>query len=151
MVLSLIQQKLLSLPILYVSGYINGNRSEYYRLLRRVSSDADWYAWIGFVLKGFHLQAKATKDLLFKVMEMLENSREHLRSKHKKLYSAELVEALYSSPIITPVSLGKRLDVNYRTASRYLAELVRGKVVGEQFVGKYHLFINKPLLALLKK
>jgi Fic family protein len=61
-----------------------------------------------------------------------------------------LVEALFASPIITPVNLGKRLDVNYRTASRYLAELVSGKFLQESKVGKYHLFINKPLLDLLK-
>jgi Fic family protein len=151
MVLSLIQQKLLSLPILYISGYINANRSEYYRLLRGVSSSADWYAWIHFMLKGFHLQAKSTKEVLFKLMEMLEKKREHIRAKHKKIYSADLVEALFSSPIITPVSLGRKLDINYRTASRYLAELAEGKVVHEQFVGKYHLFINRPLLDLLKK
>ena len=45
----------------------------------------------------------------------------------------------------------KKLDVNYRTASRYLAELAKGKVLREHYVGKYHLFINKPLLDLLKK
>jgi hypothetical protein len=49
------------------------------------------------------------------------------------------------------VALGKKLDINYRTASRYLAELAKGKVLREQFMGKYHLFINKPLLDLLKK
>jgi Fic family protein len=151
MVLSLIQQKLLSLPILYISGYINANRSEYYRCLRGVSSDAAWYDWILFMLKGFNQQAKATKNILFKVMDMLDKSREHVRTKNKKIYTAELVEALFSNPIITPVTLGKKLDVNYRTASRYLAELAKGKVLRERYVGKYHLYINKPLLDLLKK
>ena len=45
----------------------------------------------------------------------------------------------------------QKLDVNYRTASRYLAELAKGKVLREQHAGKYHFFINKPLLDLLKK
>ena len=66
-------------------------------------------------------------------------------------WTAQLVEARFSNPIITPVSLGKKLDVNYRTASGYLAELAKGRVLREQYVGKYHLFINKPLLDLLKK
>jgi type I restriction enzyme S subunit len=63
----------------------------------------------------------------------------------------DLVEALFAYPIITPVSLGKRIDVNYRTASRYLVELAKAKVLAESYVGKYHLFINKPLLGLLKE
>jgi Fic family protein len=151
MVLCMIQQKLLSLPILYISGYINANRAEYYRLLRGVSSDAEWYEWIHFMLKGLHEQAKGTKEVLFKVMNLLEKKREAVRTRHKKIYSADLVEAIFSSPIITPVNLGKRLDINYRTASRYLAELAKGKMLHERYVGKYHLFINKPLLDLLKK
>jgi Fic family protein len=95
--------------------------------------------------EGFDLQAKVTKEALFAVIEMLEKKREHIRIRHKQIYSEDLVEALFSSPIIAPVNLGKELDVNYRTASRYLAELAKGKVVQERFVGKYHLFINKLL------
>jgi Fic family protein len=150
MVLYLVQQKLLSLPILYVSGYINDNRSGYYRLLREVSASGNWNEFIIFMLKGFHSQAKATKETLFKVMDLLHATKERVRSKHKQIYTADLVETLFTYPIITPVTLGKRLDMNYRTASKYLSELVKGKVLQDSYVGKYHLFINKPLLSILK-
>ena len=149
-VLYLIQQKLLSLPILYLSGYINKNRSEYYALLRKVSSEERWHEWILYMLKGFHQQAKETKSTLFKIMELLEKTREHLKDNHRKIYSAELVEAMFALPIITPVNLGKKLDVNYRTASRYLVELAKGKVLHESYVGKYHLYANRPLLKLFR-
>lgn len=151
MVLSLIQQELLTFPILYVSGYINRHRSDYYKLLREVSTKENWGEFIGFMLKGFHLQARETKDVLLKVVNLLEKTKNQIRKDHKKIYSADFVEALFEFPIITPVSLGKRLEVNYRTASRYLAQLAKGKVLAESYVGKYHLFINKPLLTLLRE
>jgi Fic family protein len=150
MVLQLIERKLLSLPILYMSGYINRNRSEYYSLLQTVRTKEGWHDFIFYMLKGFHLQARETKTTLFKIIELLEKTREHLKQKHRKIYSAELVEALFALPIITPVNLGKKLDVNYRTASRYLVELAAGKVLTESYVGKYHLYVNAPLLKLLK-
>ena len=150
-VLFLIQQKLLSQPILYISGYINNSRSEYYHLLRAVTAKGDWNEFILFMLKGFHSQAKETKDVLFKMMDLLNEMKERIRTKHKRIYSADLVEALFAFPIITPVTLGKKIDVGYRTASKYLSELVKGKVLQESYVGRYHLFINKPLLNLLKK
>jgi len=103
------------------------------------------------MLKGVHDQAKETKELLLRLTDMLQQTRERVRERHKKIYSADLVESFFAYPIITPVSLGKRLGVNYRTASRYLAELAKGKVLEESYAGKYHLFINKPLLALLKR
>ena len=151
MVLYLMEQKLLSLPILYISGYVNKNRAEYYRVLRAVSSDEKWNEFIIYMLKGFYSQAKETKDNLFKLIDLLRQVKDKVKEKHKKIYSADLVEAIFAYPIITPVNLGKRLDVNYRTASKYLAELIKGKVLQESYVGKYHLFINKPLLDLLKR
>jgi len=150
-VLYLIEQKLLLLPTLYVSGYINKHRSEYYLRLRQVSSDEKWIAFILYMLEAFHQQAKETKDTLLHLIAMLQKTKEIIRVRHKKIYSADLVEALFAYPIITPVNLGKLLDVNYRTASRYLADLARGKILEESRVGKYHLFINKPLLDLLRQ
>jgi Fic family protein len=151
MVLSIIQQKLLTYPILYISGYINRHRSEYYKLLREVSTKENWAEFIGFMLKGFHLQARETKEVLLEIVNLLEKTKNQIHKDHKKIYSADLVEALFEFPIITPVNLGKRLEVNYRTASRYLAQLARGKVLRESYIGKYHLYINKPLLSLLKE
>lgn len=151
MVLYLIEQKLLTLPVLYISGYINKNRSEYYRVLRAVSADKKWNEFIVYMLKGMYSQAKETKEVLLKLIELLHKSKEKVKGSHKKIYSADLVEALFEYPIITPVNLGKRLDVNYRTASRYLSELVKGKLLQESYVGKYHLFINTPLLKLLRE
>ncbi len=150
-VLYLIEQKLLQLPILYFSGYINKNRGEYYRRLCEVSSGGKWNEFIHFLLEGFYLQARETKQTLLKLIALLQKTKELMRSNHKKIYSGDLVEALFAYPIVTPVSLGKQLGVNYRTASKYLAELAKGKVLQESYMGKYHLFMNKPLLDLLKK
>jgi Fic family protein len=150
MIMQLIQSKLLSLPILYMSGYINKNRDEYYALLRAVRSEDARSDLIVYVLRGFHEQARETKLTLFKVMALLEKTREHVKLTHRKIYSSELVEAMFSLPFLTPVSLGKKLDVNYRTASRYLSELAKGKVLIESYVGKFHLYANVSLLKLLK-
>ena len=150
MVLQLIQSNLLSLPILYISGYINKNRSEYYKLLKNVSAKEEWTPFIEFLLNGYFIQAQETKMALVKLMTLLSETKDIVKTKHRKIYTADLVEALFAYPIITPVGLGKQLDINYRTASRYLAELKKGKILQESYVGKYHLFINKRLLQILK-
>ena len=150
MVLGLVSRGLLNLPILYISGYINKHRSDYYRLIREVTVKDRWREFIAYLLKGVVLQAKETKQTLLEISRLLDESKTRVRDKHKKIYSADLVQAFFAYPIITPVSLGRELGVNYRTASRYLTELAKGKVLDERFVGKYHLFINTPLLHLLK-
>lgn len=43
--LFLVQQDLLTLPVLYLSEYINNYKTEYYRLLREVTEGGNWKAW----------------------------------------------------------------------------------------------------------
>ena len=90
------------------------------------------------------------KALFYLLGFTVEKTRERVKQHHRKIYSAELVHAMFSMPFVTPVILGKTLGVNYRTASRYLAELAHGAVLTQSYVGKYHIYANRPLLKLLK-
>ncbi len=151
MVLQLMEYGLLHWPILYISGYINANRSEYYRLLRAVTSDGKWGDFIAFMLKGFHHQAKKTKKTLIEIMALLLKMKEEIKAKHRKIYSADLVEALFEYPIINPVKLGGEIGVHYVTASSRLHALAEAGVLKSKKHGKYQLFINERLLQLLRK
>jgi Fic family protein len=150
-VLYLVEQGFLSIPLLYVSGYINKNRAEYYRLLNEVSSKQSWKHLVNFLLNALYLQAKETKETLTASMDLHRRMREKIKTDFPKIYSADLVEALFTYPIISPVNLGKTLNIHYTTASRYLVALAGAKILGEAIVGKYHFFVNKKLLELLKK
>jgi Fic family protein len=151
MVLFLIQAGLLNFPSLYISGYINQNRSEYYRLLRDVTVNENWGDFITFMLNGFYLQAKDTKETLMKVMSLFFEFKGKLKVSFPKIYSADLVEVLFSYPIVTPVKLAELLGIHYTTASKYLAELAGKGTLKEGRYGKYHLFINDSLMKILKK
>ena len=149
MVLSLVQDKLLHLPVLYISGFINKNRAEYYRLLRAITTDADWYSFIKFFLHAFHQQALETKKMLFAVFMLYQKFLDQIKASHPKIYSADLVQQLFSYPILTPVSLGEKLDIHYTTASRHLHTLAEGGYLKSSKVGKYHFFINHQLMTIL--
>ncbi|WP_167882362.1 Fic family protein [Leptospira sarikeiensis] len=151
MVLYLIQAKILSLPILYVSGYINNNRSKYYELLAAVSSEQDWIPFLEFMLNAFYLQAKSTKNLLFKIIELYQNYKKEISVRFPKLAKTGIVEAMFASPVLSPVSLGERIEVHYTTATRYLTDLKEANYLVDMNYGKYHLFINKALLDLLQE
>ena len=50
--LYLIEQGLLTLPILYLSRYIMAHKADYYRLLRLVTAQDAWEDWVVFILRG---------------------------------------------------------------------------------------------------
>lgn len=149
MVLQLIQDKILQLPVLYVSGYINKNRSEYYRLLNAVTRAGEWNGFILFILEAFHSQAKETVKLLLAIRSLFEAFKEEIQKKIPKIYSGDLVEKLFSFPVLTPVSLGEKLNIHYTTASRYLKNLSQNGFLKSSRVGRHHFFINENLMKIL--
>ena len=68
--LYLIKQWLLSFPILYISWYINKNKSDYYRLLQEVRTKNNWKEYILYILDAIEKQSKATWDKILKINKL---------------------------------------------------------------------------------
>ena len=151
MVLQLIQSGLLQFPILYISGYINQHRSEYYQHLMGITSDGKWHAFIEYMLTGFYEKARETRQDLNKITSLLDAIKTRIKKDNKKLYSTDLVETIFTYPVITPTRLASEIDVHYTTASKYLLQMAEMGILREAVVGKYHLFANHQLLNILSK
>ncbi|WP_372612864.1 Fic family protein, partial [Halomonas sp.] len=57
-ILYLIEQRLLSLPILYLSRYIVLHKPDYYRLLLAVTREGQWQEWLLYMLKAVEYTAR---------------------------------------------------------------------------------------------
>ena len=151
MVLQLIQSGILQFPVLYISGYINQHRTDYYRHLLGVTVDQNWHEFIEYMLQGFYEKARETSEDLKNITALLEEIKARVRSGSPKIYSADLIEALFTYPVITPTKLASELNKHYTTTSKYLMQLAELGVLKETVFGKYHLFANHALLTLLSK
>ena len=149
MVLHLIKHGIISLPILYISGYISQNKNEYYKRLFEVTTKGKWNEYIEFMLKGFSSQAKVTKDLLFKIMIVYKSVKTEVKKLNKKVYSSDLIKTLFTYPFISPVKLGKELGCHYTTASRYLENLEKMGILVSKKIGRHHLYANVKLIKAL--
>lgn len=56
--LYLVQQKLLNIPVLYLSNFIIRNKGDYYNLLQEVRTHGNWEQWIVWMLNGVEITAK---------------------------------------------------------------------------------------------
>lgn len=149
-VLYLVQAGILQWPILFISGYLIRHRSDYYRLLKGITENGQWDDFIRFLLRGFHEQARETRELLVATMAQLEKFKSRLQRELPSVYSHELVEALFSTPVITPSHLARDLGIHYRTAGRYLGQIEDKGLLKGKIHGKYHLFFNSDLIELLR-
>lgn len=151
MVLQLVNAGILNLPILYISGYINDNKSEYYEKLLAVTTKGWWEDYLKFMLQGYKIQAKATKDIIFKIMSLFWELKDKIKKEDKVIYSADLIEALFTFPVISPTKLANELNIHYTTASRYLNRLKELGILRDKQIGKYHLYVNLKLIEFIHK
>ncbi|MDA3134936.1 Fic family protein [Atlantibacter subterranea] len=145
-ILYLIQAGLLSLPILYLSRFILERRDDYYTLLRRVTEHGDWEAWIVFMLEAVENTSRWTTDKISVVRELITNTTEYVREKLPKIYTHELIQALFAQPYCRIENLVERGVAKRQTASTYLKQLVEIGVLEEMSAGREKLYLNTRLL-----
>lgn len=148
-ILHLIQEDLLSLPILYLSRYVIAHKADYYRLLLEVTRDHAWEPWVLFMLKAVAETALWTTDKIVAIRALSELTVDHVRRRLPKVYSRELVDAIFEQPYCRIATLVDKGVAQRQAASRYLQDLVAIGVLEEFRAGKEKLFIHPRLLALL--
>ena len=150
--LYLVQQKLLELPVLYLSGHIIKNKNEYYRLLRSVTENGEWEPWILYMLNAVEVTAVDTRNLILAIRDLFNQTAANAKEKlPSRVYSKELIEVIFRQPYAKgqfPVDEG---IAERKTAVNYLKELEKIDILSSKKVGKEVLNINKRLYEILSK
>lgn len=150
-ILYLVKEDLLSLPILYLSRYINQNKAEYYRLLQETRNSNSWEEWIIFILEAIEKTSKQTIFIIKGIKGIMQTYKEKIRSELPKIYSQDLINNLFKHPYTKIDFIVEDLRVTRQTASRYLEQLVELKLVHLQKIGKENFYINVDLYSFLNK
>lgn len=149
--LYLIQENLLDTPMLYLSGYIIKNKSEYYKKILKVTTDNEWIEWVLYFLDAVFETAKWTMSKIISIQELIQESSLLIKEKAPSIYSKELVELLFVQPYIRIQNLVESGDIGRFTASKRLKILCDIGFLEEVKRGREKLFINHKFLNLLKQ
>ncbi len=147
--LFLIEQDLLTLPILHLSRYINNSRFTYYRLLQRVTSHADWESWLMYILAGVEETARWTTAKCAAIRSLQAHTAEYIKTTRPKLYSPELLDLIFELPYCRISNVIERGIAKRQTASVYLKQLTTLGVLTERGVSKEKIFVHPKLMQLL--
>lgn len=150
--LYLIEQGLLTLPVLYLSKYIIENKTKYYTLLRNVTEKQQWETWILFMLKAIETTALETTDRIKRINALFERTLKKCREQlPSTVYSKELVEMIFVQPYCKIKFLTDARIARRQTASKYLQEMESIGVLKATKVGREVIYINPPLLKILSE
>jgi Fic family protein len=148
-ILFLVQQGLLDTPILYLSRHIIQHKGEYYRLLSAVTQDQAWSEWISFILDGVEQTCNWTTDKIKAIRELMQHTSQYVQRSLPKIYSWELVEALFKQPYCRIANLVDADIAKRQTASVYLKQLCEIGVLREYRSGRETLFVHPKYIELL--
>lgn len=148
-ILYLVKQGLLSMPVLYLSRYINQNKADYYRLLQAVRTENAWQEWVLYLLDGVEQTSRQTVVLIQGIKELMQHHKHKLRNELPKIYSQDLINNLFRHPYTKIDFVMNELQVTRNTAAKYLRELVRLGLLSKHKIGKENFYLNDPLYELL--
>jgi Fic family protein len=149
MVLQLILAQRLQMPIIFLSGYINKNRADYYRLLREVTSSNNWKDWTLFILSAIEEQSKETTSTVVKIKDLMQEYRTEIKSVLPKIYSADLIEFLFSFPYYTQKKLSESMSLNRNTSLKYLNTLQENSFLQLFKLRKENVYYSTKFLNIL--
>jgi Fic family protein len=147
-VLYLVKEKLLDIPILYLSRHIVRTKAEYYRLLQTVRENDSWEEWVLYMLTAIEKTASQAIITINAINKALIETKHSIRKKHK-FYSQDLINSLFTHPYTKIEFIEWDLKVSRLTAKKYLNALTEDGFLQKQKVWRVNYYINRVLSDVL--
>ncbi|SKA18720.1 Fic family protein [Sediminibacterium ginsengisoli] len=147
--LYLVQQGLLTQPVLYLSSYIVTYKAEYYQLLRGVTEKNNWNDWVMYVLTAVMETAQLSTR---KIRELLALKQEYERRMREVLggsFSYNLLQLMFTLPYLKIELLERKNIAHRQTASGWLKKLSEAGLLKPQKIGRTTYYINHRVINLL--
>lgn len=150
-VLYLVKERLLDIPVLYLSRPIVRSKGDYYRLLQAVRDTDAWEEWVEYMLGAVEHSAAEGVATIQAIRTALMATKHRIRGEHPKIYSQDLINNLFTHPYTKIEFIEKDLGVSRVTATKYLETLVRAGILGKRRIGRSNYYINVALNDILTR
>ncbi len=146
-VLYLILSKKLDFPILFLSEYINENRSKYYQLLWKTHKNSDYSEFIIFILNWIIIQADKTSKKILKIQELMKNTEKNIEKLNMDYH--KITNLLFSKPYISIKQYEEKMWVVNITALRNIKKLENNNIISSVKIWRNKLIFIKEFINIL--
>lgn len=147
--LYLVQQELLTQPVLYLSSYIAKYKTEYYQLLRGVTEQNNWHDWVMYILTALSETAQLTTRIIRSMLLLKEEYETKMKETLGSSFSYDLLQLMFTVPYLKIELFEKKKIAHRQTASSWLNKLTVAKILKPHKLGRTTYFINYRLMELL--
>lgn len=150
-ILYLVHQRLLDVPILYLSRFFIQNRNEYYCYLREVTENGRWQQWIHYILAAVEQTSRDTTNKIEAINRLINNVIIQARGRTKAVEREGFVDLLFKWPYCKISIVERELKCSRITATRYLNEIAGLGLLERVKMGREYYYINRDLMELLSE
>ncbi len=127
-ILFLIERKVLTSPLLYLSAFFEATRSEYYERLLSVSQNSQWDLWLEYFLNGIARMSEDALSRAERINLLIQNWRESVAGQKPKVLF-DVIGLLAENPFWTIKKMAQRLNVAFTTAQRAINILQEKQII----------------------
>ena len=152
-VLFLLENRLLSKPILYISYFLKPNRMEYYDRLSAVRQSGDYAQWVKFFLRALIQSAKDASASLNELSTLYEQNIAKIDALARNKNIKKLFLYINKHPIIDISKSASELGLSYNTllkAVNMLKELDI-LILGDESKSRNKLYFYEKYLEILRR
>ena len=143
-------EELLDHPLLYLSGYFERHRDDYYRLLLKVSQRGAWDEWIDYFLRAVAEQANDAVGRARALLELRQEYRKRTTAARSSALLGAMIDRLFALPGTSIAAAARELDVTYPSAKKNIEKLVAVGILTEPAPGRNRLYLAKEIIDLLE-
>lgn len=121
----LMEQGVITRPLLYLSYFLKRHRAEYYDRLNAIRVAGDWEGWVRFFLRGVYETASEATDTAQRIVRLRERHQREIGQHGYGMNEMRLIDLLFQRPLVNVALVQQELGVEtFQTASKSIERLV---------------------------
>ncbi len=151
--LFLLDKKILSSPVLYISYFLKKNRIEYYDRMSEVRRSGNYEQWVCFFLRALRETAADGIQTIDALTALHGKTETELKAGGRSFEVAlQLFHHLESNPIITTGSAAQKLNLTFNTTNKAIKQLLSLGILTQTTPGKRNrVFSYEAYLRILRE
>lgn len=124
-ILYIMQQKLLSKPVLYVSYYLKKNQLEYYDRMAEIRKNGNYEQWVKFFLRSISEAARDSVNMAYQLSALHDQHLSMINKDKRSVYDlALLLGYIEQHPIMDIQHVSDALSMTYNKTSRLVKKMI---------------------------
>lgn len=151
--LYLIEQGIISEPIIYISYFLKKNQIEYYDRITEVRQSGNYEQWVSFFLEAVSAAAKDSMTTIEELRDLHERNVERLPKTNRKSDNVRRIfDYIEQHPIIDIRKTSEALGLSYNTVSKAVNKLVQIEILKDTTnYSRNRVFVYEEYINIIKR